>query len=142
MSTNNHKIVKNLSKNGQKVIKKSSKTVKNCQICDYIISKKSWGWGGGSKSDSKAFGRLLCSRPKAKSIAKLEIIMLTFFDCGLFVKLLKRSKCPPFEKRVSVPLEWLGFMKKLSLSTYVKIKKLHFITCVLSPGVFTGCLKI
>jgi hypothetical protein len=25
------------------------------------------GWGG-SKSDSKAFGRLLCSRPKAKKI--------------------------------------------------------------------------
>jgi hypothetical protein len=33
---------------------------------------KVW-WGGVSKSDSKAFGRLLCSRPKAKKETFLKM---------------------------------------------------------------------
>jgi hypothetical protein len=48
--------------------------VNKCVIGDLLVSdfNKVW-WGGVSKSDSKAFGRLLCSRPKAKKETFLKM---------------------------------------------------------------------
>jgi hypothetical protein len=58
-----------LSKNCHKVVKICQTFVK---IGDNCISIKSrWGWRGGSRSDSTAFGRLPWSLPKAK-IANFE----------------------------------------------------------------------
>jgi hypothetical protein len=65
------KVEKKLKKSCQKVVKSCQKVVKIWQtfvkIGDNCISiKYRWGWRGGSKSDSTAFGRLPWSRQKAK----------------------------------------------------------------------------
>jgi hypothetical protein len=44
--------------------------VNKCVIGDLLVThfNKVWVVEGGAKSDYKAFGRLLCSRPKAKTL--------------------------------------------------------------------------
>jgi hypothetical protein len=52
-------------------------------------------WGGGAKSDSKAFGRLLRSRPKAKmKVLDLEAVIQEMYDvllCDQHVLSYERS---------------------------------------------------
>jgi hypothetical protein len=78
------KLKKKLSKSCQKVVKKCQKIVKKLskcylvKICNNCIPIKSGWWlGGWAKSDSKAFGRLLCSLSEANNGVKRQEIKET-----------------------------------------------------------------